>query len=156
MNYSNSLPSNGLAPNKMEISNYFSRSPVFQLIRAGRDLERLVNAAIKDCGVSYFQALLLVALHVESAKKLTLMELLKVFPLTKGALSQSVSLLETAKLIEREPARDRRRSWIHVTPKGAQLALKLIALLEKQEQRFDAVAGSELLRAVDQAVRKIR
>lgn len=134
----------------MKIESYFEKSPVFQIIYHGRKAETFVNKSLEAMGLSYFQALILVALHVEDNKDVLVGDLVKIFPLTKGAISQAISVLEEKKMLKRETSQDRRSSFVQITKRGGEIALKAQSLLEKHEQRFDTLVDSKTLTKLKQ------
>ena len=121
----------------MKMKNYFNNSPVFQLINLGRNLEKFVNNSLQKYSLSYFQSLMLISIYIEDRSNILINEITKTFPLTKGAVSQNISILESKELIKRAVSVDKRSSYLILTEKGATLAKELIALLENHEQRFD-------------------
>ena len=135
--YFSCLTRNCLVLNKMKIEDYFKKSPVFQLILCGRKVESFVNDGLEKMGLSYFQALILVTIHVENRDDILMRELVQLFPLSKGAISQIISALEGHQLVLRKNSQDRRSSFIRITPQGIDFAFKVRALLEECEQHFD-------------------
>ena len=121
----------------MKFKNYIEKSSVFQMIHRGREVEKEINDGLDGFGISYFQSLLLVAIHVEADKTFTVKEFAELFPLSKGAISQHISTLESKSLIKRVFSGDRRSSNIGITASGKKLADKIMGLLENFENQFE-------------------
>lgn len=122
----------------MKISNYFTKSPVFNLITQGRELERTINHKLQILELSYFQALLLVALYTQEDEQMSMSKLMEVFPISKGAMSQALAIVESKQLIKRTNAPDRRVSWIMLTSRGVELAGQALNLIERFEKEFES------------------
>ncbi|OIQ17509.1 MAG: hypothetical protein BM556_11945 [Bacteriovorax sp. MedPE-SWde] len=129
----------------MKIENYFNNSPVFSLIDLGRMTQNYINSDLKTLGLSYSQALILVSLFVENRDNIIVKELVEVFPFTKGAISQNLSILEEKKYIKRHSSNDRRNTLLKVTSTGKKLAQEIMSLLESREQSFEKLLDQNLM-----------
>ena len=129
----------------MKIENYFNNSPVFSLIDLGRMTQNYINSDLKTLGLSYSQALILVSLFVENRDNIIVKELVEVFPFTKGAISQNLSILEEKKYIKRHSSNDRRNTLLKVTSAGKKLAQEIMSLLESREQSFEKLLDQNLM-----------
>ena len=129
----------------MKIENYFNNSPVFSLIDLGRMTQNYINSDLKTLGLSYSQALILVSLFVENRDNIIVKELVEVFPFTKGAISQNLSILEEKKYIKRHSSNDRRNTLLKVTSAGKKLAQEIMSLLESREQSFEKLLDQKLM-----------
>ena len=129
----------------MKIENYFNNSPVFSLIDLGRMTQNYINSDLKTLGLSYSQALILVSLFVENRDNIIVKELVEVFPFTKGAISQNLSILEEKKYIKRHSSNDRRNTLLKVTSAGKKLAQEIMSLLESREQSFEKLLDQNLI-----------
>lgn len=133
----------------MKIESYFKKSPVFQLIDFGRRMEDLVNEELSSLELSYFQALILVSIHVEGRTEIQFRELAQIFPISKGAISQNISLLEERGFLKRITHSDRRSSNLRITEKGVKVAFKALSVLERYEQRLDEHLSGEFLKNLE-------
>ncbi len=129
----------------MKIENYIKNSPVFSLIDLGRMTQNYINNDLKTLGLSYSQALILVSLFVENRDNIIVKELVEVFPFTKGAISQNLSILEEKKYIKRHSSNDRRNTLLKVTSAGKKLAQEIMSLLESREQSFEKLLDQNLM-----------
>lgn len=120
----------------MKIKSYLENSPVFRIIDTASKLETQVNEDLSSLGLSYFQALILISIFVEEDVVYS-KDLLAYFPLTKGSVSQTISILESKKFIRRAAGENKRLVKLITTEKGSKLALQLISVLETNEQMVE-------------------
>ena len=122
---------------KMKVETYIEKSSTYEQIIVGRNLERELNKELSTLKLNYFQSLLLVALYMEEGLELTTKNLSNLFPLTKGGLSQALSVLESNRMIKRKTLDDKRKSALLVTTIGKEIALKVISIIEVFERKIE-------------------
>ena len=139
----------------MKIASYLEKSPVHLAIENGRLLEKLIGLKLHDFNLSYYQSLILVALNIEGEQNRHLKNLTSIFPMSKGALSQAVSVLEGFKLVSKKDSSDKRSNTLVVTDCGKEIALKVMTLLEDYEQIFDKLVDIKELKNANSYLKEI-
>lgn len=127
----------------MKVENYFNNSPVFSVIDLAKMTQNSLNIELKEQGLSYYQALILVSLYVEQRSNVIVKELVETFPLTKGAISQNISTLEEQKFVKRISSSDRRSTILRITSSGSNMAQKVMGIFERKERAFEKVISEQ-------------
>jgi len=140
----------------MKIENYLEKSPVFSILELARLTQNKLKQELGEYDLSYYQALILVALHVEQNPTTQVKELVDSFPITKGAISQNISILESQKLVKRVSTNDKRMTLVKISSKGIGLAQELMGVFERSERSFEKILNKETQLELDQLKLQLR
>ena len=131
----------------MRIEAFLSQSPMFAVHRAARSFEQIAASALAEDGLSFLEGLLLASLFFEAPRKPRPSELAECFATTRGNISHTISSLEAAGLVERRiDPDDARVCQLVLKPAGKRAALRVIAALDKLQNRFEKQLGKAMLR----------
>lgn len=130
----------------MRIDAFLQQSPMFAVSRAARHLESAAARALADCGLGFFEALVLSGLFFEAPRQVKPSELAATFATTRGCVSHCVTSLEAKGLVQRsiDPT-DARVFLLTLKPQGKRVALRAIAALDDLQKRFEDGMGKTAL-----------
>jgi len=134
----------------MKVANYFDKSPVFSIIELAKNTQNSLNLELKEINLSYYQALILVSLHVEQRNNIIIKELAETFPLTKGAISQNISTLEELGLLKRITSNDRRSTILRITSSGQKLSQRIMGIFERKERSFEKILSDKTMQELEE------
>lgn len=125
----------------MRIESFLQQSPVFQISRAARRTEAALNAILREEGLTFFESLVLAAIFFEK-RGVKPSALAETFQTTRGNISHCVSSLEAKALVRRriDPA-DARALQIVLLPAGRKRAVRVAAILDRMQRRFEETIG---------------
>src|SRR6266481_8218883 len=85
----------------MRIEAFLRQSPVFQASRITRRMEGLLNAILREEGLTFFEALMLASIFFEKKGGIKPSDLAETFQTTRSNVSHCISSLEAKGLVER-------------------------------------------------------
>jgi DNA-binding MarR family transcriptional regulator len=126
----------------MKIGHYVHNSLILALGAAQEAVWRDVNDRLRSEGCNLMQALLLIAIFLEQGEPVTPSALAATLRTTRGNVSHGVTHLEKRKLLRRTlSAADARSYHLTLTAEGQRAAIRLIAVIDGHERRFEDVFG---------------
>ncbi|NCN95242.1 MAG: MarR family transcriptional regulator [Bdellovibrionales bacterium] len=130
----------------MKILQFLSQSPDFQLDSKSKQLKNQLQLRLNEHDLTRTQALFLVALYFEEGHQVSFDQLSQTFEISKGGLSQNLSLLENKKLIRRSAQKgDRRANDVTLRDEAKDLCIKLIGIFDQHQREVESrVEDSEL------------
>ena len=132
----------------MKVQRFLRESTAVRFLSGAAALERALSARLKPFGLAVLPSLILVSVYFEKGRPIRPRDLHAAFGTTKGNISHCLSRLEELHYLKRVPEpHDRRSCTVELTKKGEAVALRLVALFESLERRFEAalapMAGME-------------
>lgn len=133
----------------MRIESFLRQSPVFQASRIARRMEGSLNAILREEGLTFFEALMLAAIFFEKKGGIQPSELARTFQTTRGNVSHCVSSLEAKGLVRRRiDPEDARAFQLALQPAGRKRAVRVAAILDRMQARFEETVGVAKLEAM--------
>jgi len=130
----------------MRIEAFLSQSPVFQASRIARRMDASLNRALEAEEVTAFEALMLAAIFFEKRGQIKPSALAEAFQTTRGNVSHCISSLEAKGLVERRiHPEDARAVQLLLKPLGKRRAVRVMAILDRMQRRFEGEIGVEKL-----------
>ncbi len=122
----------------MKINKYLQDSPIFILFETSSILTSTLNSQLKKEGVSFMQALVLVAILLDEKRKITPGEISKALGISKASLSQILSSLESRGFLKRSIKEDDARSLcLGLSLTGIKKANRIVKFLDSFEQDLE-------------------
>jgi len=139
----------------MRIESFLRQSPVFQISRAARRTEAALNAILREEGLTFFESLVLAAVFFEK-RGVKPSALAEAFETTRGNVSHCVSSLEAKGLVRRriDPG-DARALQIVLLPTGRKRAVRVAAILDRMQRRFEETIGMTRLETMTDEMRSV-
>jgi len=139
----------------MRIESFLRQSPVFQISRAARRTEAALNAILREEGLTFFESLVLAAVFFEK-RGVKPSALAEAFETTRGNVSHCVSSLEAKGLVRRriDPG-DARALQIVLLPTGRKRAVRVAAILDRMQRRFEETIGMTRLESMTDEMRSV-
>jgi len=139
----------------MRIESFLRQSPVFQISRAARRTEAALNAILREEGLTFFESLVLAAVFFEK-RGVKPSALAEAFETTRGNISHCVSSLEAKGLVRRriDPG-DARALQIVLLPTGRKRAVRVAAILDRMQRRFEETIGMTRLETMTDEMRSV-
>lgn len=132
----------------MRIESFLRQSPVFQITRAARRMEAMLNQTLGEEDLTFFESLVLAAIFFEK-KGVKPSALAETFQTTRGNVSHCVSSLEAKGLVRRRIDPDDARAFqIVLLPTGRKRAVRVAAILDRMQRQFEQVLGTSSLRTM--------
>ncbi|HEU5342420.1 MarR family winged helix-turn-helix transcriptional regulator [Edaphobacter sp.] len=126
----------------MRIESFLQQSPVFQISRAARRIEAALNQTLGEEELTFFESLVLTAVFFEK-KGVKPSALADAFETTRGNVSHCVSSLEAKGLVKRRiDPNDARALQIALLPAGRKRAVRVAAILDRMQRRFEEGMGT--------------
>lgn len=132
----------------MEIDQYLRQSPIYLFNEIHQILFRDVKFLLKEKGVNFLQALIIITLFLERRKKKDLRkkispgDIFKALKVSKGGMSQNLSFLEEKGWLKRVLDREDARSFsLELTELGELRALELMQIMELKEKNIETKMG---------------
>ncbi len=133
----------------MRIESFLRQSPVFHASRIARRMEGSLNAILREEGLTFFEALMLAAIFFEKKGGIQPSELARTFQTTRGNVSHCVSSLEAKGLVRRRiDPEDARAFQLALQPAGRKRAVRVAAILDRMQARFEETVGVAKLEAM--------
>ncbi len=140
----------------MKIDKFLAESPVFAIAKAARTVETNLNRALRGEGLGFFQGLLLVAVSLEEAGKVSPSQLASSFSTTRGNVSHGLSTLEARGFVKRQiDPEDARVLRITIRPEGRRCAMRLMKCFNALETKIESQLGVARVRAAIEAMRAV-
>lgn len=140
----------------MKLINFLSQNPTFALSSGSKKINKLLSNLKENFDLNLIQSLILAGLYFENKKSISPKTLSEVLQTTKGAISQSLTILEEYKLIKIDHhPEDKRKQLLSLTSKGEELAIKLIRFFDKDQNEIENFIGSEDLKVFFRVLDKI-
>lgn len=122
----------------MKIDQYLNSSPIFLLHGMRVQIERAMLPIFQGEGVNFSEALILITLLFDSKGGINPSQLVNSLNMSKAAVSQSLSKLESLGLIKRSlDNRDARKYGLELTTKGKKKANVLVKFFESVENKIE-------------------
>ena len=122
----------------MKIDQYLNSSPIFLLHGMRGQIERAMLPIFQGEGVNFSEALILITLLFDSKGGINPSQLVNSLNMSKAAVSQSLSKLESLGLIKRSlDNRDARKYGLELTTKGKKKANVLVKFFESVENKIE-------------------
>src|SRR5712671_3928908 len=116
----------------MRIEAFLRQSPVFQASRITRRMEGLLNAILREEGLTFFEALMLAAIFFEKKGGIKPSELAETSQTTRGNVSHCVSSLEAKGLVLRRIDPDDARSFrLVLPPVGKRRTVQVVRMYDR-------------------------
>jgi DNA-binding MarR family transcriptional regulator len=132
----------------MEIDQYLRQSPIYLFNEIHQILFRDVKLLLKEKGVNFLQALIIVTLFLERRKKkdfrkkISPGDIFKALKVSKGGMSQNLSFLEEKGWLKRVLDQEDARSFsLELTELGELRALELMQIMELKEKNIETKMG---------------
>tara|TARA_B100000029_G_C17474333_1_gene923084 strand:+ start:496 stop:960 length:465 start_codon:yes stop_codon:yes gene_type:complete len=136
----------------MEIDQYLRQSPIYLFNEIHQILFRDIKLILKEKGVNFLQALIVITLFLErrkikdNRKKISPGDIFKSLKVSKGAMSQNLSFLEEKGLLRRILDQEDARSFsLELTELGEKNALELMQIMELKEKNIEKKMGKNHL-----------
>lgn len=127
----------------MRIQSFLRESPVFQVSRAARQLDTMLNLILRDEGVGFFEALVLAAIFFEKKGGIKPSELAETFQMSRANVSHCIASLEAKALVRRRmDAQDARGYRLTLLPAGRKRAARVVGILDRMQGQFEQIAGT--------------
>ena len=135
-------------PGIMEIDQYLRQSPIYLFNEIHQILFRDLKTLLKEKGVNFLQALIVITVFLERRKRKDLRKkispghIFKSLKVSKGGMSQNLSFLEEKGLLKRVLDQNDARSFsLELTQKGESSALELMQIFELKEKNIEKKMG---------------
>lgn len=140
----------------MKIDKFLAESPVFAVAKAARTVETNLNRALRSEELGFFQGLLLVAVSLEEAGRVSPSQLASSFSTTRGNVSHGLSTLEARGFVKRQiDPEDARVLRITIRPEGRRCAMRLMKCFNALETKIESQLGVTRVRAAIEAMRAV-
>lgn len=140
----------------MKICQFLDQNPDYQLHLAGKRASQVLNLSLEPFQINLTQALILVALFFEQDHLSNFEDLAFTFEMTKGGLSQHLSLLEGRFLVSRlQKEGDRRSSVVKLQEDGVFLCPKLIKIFDCHQKQIESTFGEAELKLFLENLRRL-
>ena len=140
----------------MRIEAFLEQSPLFELSRAARNVERHIGRIFQAEGLHLLEALVLVAAFFEAPEPVRPSRLAETLHTTRGNVSHCVAALEAKGFILRRiDPEDARSFHLVVRPQGKKCAMQVIRTFDRMQRDFEKRIGSAELREALDVVSRI-
>ncbi len=140
----------------MRIEAFLQQSPVVQAGRMARRMEASLNRALREEGVTFFEALVLAAIFFEKRGEIRPSMLAETFETTRGNVSHCVSSLEAKGLVERRiDPEDARAMRLLLKPLGRKRAVRVVGILDRMQRRFEESVGTKVLEGMMEQMERV-
>lgn len=140
----------------MKIETFLQQSPMFAVTLAARRFDALAARALAGGGLSFTEGLILSALFFESPHPVRPSRLARSFETTRGAISHSISSLESKGLVQRKiDPNDARSYQLTLKPQGKKAAIAVIGALDAMQRDFEQEIGAAPLLKAIQVVHRL-
>lgn len=131
----------------MRIEKFLKSSPTCAAIFTAQFISKRISIKLKSFGLTYLQALVLVAIFFEPSQEARPNGLATTLRMTKGNVSHCISFLQAAGLIQYNSIKnDKRGSAVNLTARGKSLVVKLIKYFDEMQSKTEdsfSVAGTK-------------
>jgi DNA-binding MarR family transcriptional regulator len=136
---------------KVKIEVFLRQSPLAEVTRVARNVERHVGRIFQTEGLHLLEALVLVTAFFEAPAPVKPSRLAETLSTSRGNVSHCVSALETKGFIERRIDPDDARSfYLVLRPQGKKCAMQVIRTFDRMQKEFEKQIGTaELCEALD-------
>jgi DNA-binding MarR family transcriptional regulator len=126
----------------MRIEAFLRQSPIFQTSRIARRMEASLNTILQNEELTFFEALMLVAIFFEKKGGIKPSDLAEAFQTTRGNVSHCVSSLEAKGLVRRRiDSEDARSFRLVLKPVGKKRAVRAVGIFDRMQTRFEETIG---------------
>ena len=133
----------------MRIESFLRQSPVFQASRIARRMEASLNLILREEGLTFFEALILVSIFFERKGGIKPSDLADTFQTTRGNVSHCISSLEAKGLVRRRiDPEDARAFQLVLQAAGRKRAVRVAGILDRMQGRFESTIGIARLEAM--------
>ncbi|MDQ2832440.1 MAG: MarR family winged helix-turn-helix transcriptional regulator [Acidobacteriota bacterium] len=133
----------------MRIETFLRQSPIVQTSRMARRMDASLNAALKDAGVTAFEALVLAAIFFEKRGEIKPSALAEAFETTRSNVSHCLSSLEAKGLVQRRiDPDDARAVQLVLRPQGRRRAVRVVGILDRMQRQIEEKIGAARLESV--------
>jgi DNA-binding MarR family transcriptional regulator len=140
----------------MRIEAFLEQSPLFEVSRAARNVERHIGRIFQAEGLHLLEALVLVAAFFETPEPVRPSRLAETLHTTRGNVSHCVAALEAKGFILRRiDPEDARSFHLVVRPQGKKCAMQVIRTFDRMQRDFEKRIGSGELREALDVVNRI-
>jgi DNA-binding MarR family transcriptional regulator len=140
----------------VRIEAFLSQSPLFAVSRAAQRLDSHLTRILHSGELSFFGALLLVAIFFEEPRAIKPSRLAETFSTSRGNVSHCISGLEAKGLVKRRiDPEDARGFHVTLRPQGKALAMRLIRTFDQLQKEFERDIGTSDLQAALAVIRKV-
>jgi DNA-binding MarR family transcriptional regulator len=140
----------------MKIQSFLGQSPLVAVIQAARVLDNELNRLLKDKGLNFSTALVLVSVLFEEPRTVTPSHLAAALSMTKGNVSHSIASLEAAGLLARRlNPEDARAHHLTLKPQGKKVAMQVVRVLHQMQTSFEKTIGSAQIKGLINLLRQI-
>ncbi len=130
----------------MKIDKFLTESPIFAITRTARTVEVNLGRSIRDEGLGFSQALVLIAILLEDPNPVNPSRLAESFSTTRGNISHCLSVLESRGFIKRRINRDDARMLrVTIRSEGKQCAMRLICYFNALEKQIENTIGTKTI-----------
>lgn len=127
----------------MKIDQYLESSPLFLLHSMRTQIERAMLPIFQAEEVNFSESLILITLLFDGKGMINPTQLVNSLHMAKAAVSQSLSKLESMKLIKRKlDSRDARKYGLELTVGGKKKANTLVKFFEEVENKIEEQLSS--------------
>ena len=132
----------------MRIEAFLAHSPMFALSRAGQRTEALATRLFAADALGLLEGLVLAAIFLEAPRTVKPSTLAATLKTSRSNISHCLSSLEARALIQRKiDPEDARAYCILLRPAGKRTALRVIAIFDTLQRRYETEIGKGPLRA---------
>jgi DNA-binding MarR family transcriptional regulator len=140
----------------MRIETFLQQSPLFEVSRAARKLDAHLARILQTEGITFLEALALIAIFFEEPSAARPSQLAVTFSTTRGNISHCLSSLEAKSLVRRRiDPEDARGMLLQLRPQGRRCALEAIRTLDHMQKQFEKKLGTANLKAALQAIQQV-
>lgn len=127
----------------MRIESFLRQSPIFQVSRAARRMDAMLNQILRDEGVSFFEALVLASIFFEKKGGIKPSELAETFQMSRGNVSHCITSLEAKALVRRRTdPQDARGCRLMLLPAGRKRAARVVGIMDRMQGQIEQIAGT--------------
>ncbi len=141
----------------MKIKNFVEKSIVSSLYMVTGSFQKSLEIELEKIGLNYIEALVLSALFFENDKEnIGPTRLANVLGIKKARSSQALTKLQNLGYIRRELSEtDSRRVKIVLEPIGRKVAMNVVKMFNKMEDRLENILGSAKSASIQKDLRKL-
>jgi DNA-binding MarR family transcriptional regulator len=140
----------------MRIEVFLKQSPLFEVSRAARNLERHIGRIFENEDLHLLETLILVTAYFEAPAPVRPSRLADTLSTSRGNVSHCVSALEAKGFIRRQiDPEDARSFYLLLQPRGKKCAMQVIRTMDRMQRDFEKRIGTAELGEALAVVRRI-
>ena len=140
----------------MRIEAFLEESPLFEIYRVSRRLDAELLRILGPNEVTFFEALVLVAVLFEEPRAVKPSRLAETFSTGRGNISNCISSLEARGLLKRRiDPEDGRSIQLVLKQPGRKVAMQAVRVFDHMQKQFEKKIGMAQLKSTLNVVRQV-